>query len=67
MKLININIIKNFHMIPLWKSPIKLPVELPVAATRCGYPLRLPVASVQTRCYPLRLPVEKEASVQTVT
>ena len=24
-------------MIPLWKSPIKLPVELPVGATR-GYP-----------------------------
>ena len=21
---------KYFHMIPLWKSPIKLPVELPV-------------------------------------
>ena len=31
MKLINININKYFHMIPLWKSPIKLPVELPVA------------------------------------
>ena len=31
MKLINKNIIKYFHMIPLWKSPIKLPVELPVA------------------------------------
>ena len=30
MKLINININKYFHMIPLWKSPIKLPVELPV-------------------------------------
>ena len=26
----NININKYFHMIPLWKSPIKLPVELPV-------------------------------------
>ena len=45
MNLININIIKYFHMIPLWKSPIKLPVELPVelpavklgsGATRCG-------------------------------
>ena len=38
MKLINININKYFHMIPLWKSPIKLPmelpVELPVGATR---------------------------------
>ena len=32
MKLIHINISKCFHMIPLWKSPIKLPVELPVAA-----------------------------------
>ena len=30
MKLINININGYFHMIPLWKSPIKLPVELPV-------------------------------------
>ena len=30
MKLINISINKYFHMIPLWKSPIKLPVELPV-------------------------------------
>ena len=30
MKLINININKCFHMIPLWKSPLKLPVELPV-------------------------------------
>jgi len=30
MKLINMNINKYFHMIPLWKSPIKLPVELPV-------------------------------------
>ena len=30
MKLINININKYFHMIPLWKSPIKLPVELPM-------------------------------------
>ena len=30
MKLIKININKYFHMIPLWKSPIKLPVELPV-------------------------------------
>ena len=30
MKLINIDINKYFHMIPLWKSPIKLPVELPV-------------------------------------
>ena len=29
-KLINMNINKYFHMIPLWKSPIKLPVELPV-------------------------------------
>ena len=37
MKLININIIKYFHMIPLWKSPIKLPVELPVGATRWSY------------------------------
>ena len=26
----NININKYFHMIPLWKSPIKLPMELPV-------------------------------------
>ena len=34
MKLINININQYFHMIPLWKSPIKLPVELPVGATR---------------------------------
>ena len=34
MKLINISINKYFHMIPLWKSPIKLPVELPVEATR---------------------------------
>ena len=34
LKLINININKYFHMIPLWKSPIKLPVELPVEATR---------------------------------
>ena len=30
MKLINKDINKYFHMIPLWKSPIKLPVELPV-------------------------------------
>ena len=30
MKLTNININKYFHMIPLWRSPIKLPVELPV-------------------------------------
>ena len=30
MKLINISINTYFHMIPLWKSPIKLPVELPV-------------------------------------
>ena len=28
MTLINININKYFHMIPLWKSLIKLPVEL---------------------------------------
>ena len=27
MKLMNISISKYFHMIPLWKSPIKLPVE----------------------------------------
>ena len=32
MRLININLNKYFHMIPLWKSPIKLPVELPVEA-----------------------------------
>ena len=30
MKLRNINMNKYFHMIPLWKSPIKLPLELPV-------------------------------------
>ena len=30
MKLFNINENKYFHMIPLWKSPIKLLVELPV-------------------------------------
>ena len=30
MKVVNINIHEYFHMIPLWKSPIKLPVELPV-------------------------------------
>ena len=30
MQLMNININRYFHMIPLWKSPIKLPVELPV-------------------------------------
>ena len=28
MQLININIHAYFHMIPLWKSHIKLPVEL---------------------------------------
>ena len=36
----NININGYFHMIPLWKSliklPVELPVELPVGATRCG-------------------------------
>ena len=32
MKLINIDMNKYFHMIPLWKSPIKLPVELPAMA-----------------------------------
>ena len=35
MKLINININEYFHMIPLWKSPIKLPVE----ATRGKLPV----------------------------
>ena len=30
MRLIDINIDKYFHMIPLWESPIKAPVELPV-------------------------------------
>ena len=34
MKVINIKTNQYFHMIPLWKSPIKLPVELPVGATR---------------------------------
>ena len=36
MTLINIHINKYFNMIPLWKSPIKLPVELPVGATRAA-------------------------------
>ena len=27
MKLINMNINEYVHMVPLWKSPIKLPVE----------------------------------------
>ena len=35
MKLMNININKYFHMIPLWKSPSKLPLELPYKATVC--------------------------------
>ena len=35
MKLININKDQYVHMIPLWKSPIKLPFE----ATRWSYPL----------------------------
>ena len=30
MKLFNISINKYFHMIPLWKSPVKQPLELPV-------------------------------------
>ena len=34
MKLMNIKINEYFHMISLWKSPIKLPVE----ATRWSYP-----------------------------
>ena len=29
-KLINIDVNKYIHMIPSWKSPSKLPVELPV-------------------------------------
>ena len=36
MNSINMNINKNVHMIPLWKSPIKLPVELPVGETLSG-------------------------------
>ena len=40
MKSINININKYFHMIPSWKSPMKLPVELSMTqAPRCGHPL----------------------------
>ena len=35
MKLININVNKYFHMIPSWKSPIKLRVELPVEQSVC--------------------------------
>ena len=35
MKLNNINMNKYFHMIPLWKSPIKLPLwSYPCGATR---------------------------------
>ena len=42
MKLINMKLNEYFHMIPLWKSPIKLPVEAtrwsyPQAARRCGH------------------------------
>ena len=36
MKLINIDTNKYFHMIPLWESPMKLPVELPVANVSPG-------------------------------
>ena len=30
MKVININVNKYFHLMPLWRSPLKLPLELPV-------------------------------------
>ena len=52
MKLINISINKYFHMIPLWKSPIKLPVELPVDS----YPLELPIGATRLS-YPWGPPV----------
>ena len=56
MELINININKYFHMIPLWKSPIKLPVELPVEASHrdAGAPQRFPrpVTIAQRRSRP---------------
>ena len=42
MKPINIHRNKSFHMIPLWKSPIKLPLW--------SYPLELPVELVL--CFP---------------
>ena len=48
MKLINMNINKYFHMIPLWKSPIKLPVELPMKLP-VKLPVELPVEFVQTK------------------
>ena len=40
MNSININMNKYFHMIPLWKSPIKLPVELPVMKAFAVDPLK---------------------------
>ena len=49
MKLNNIDTNNNFHMIPLWKSPIKLPVELPVAIDPAVEPL-LPRLCRRTRC-----------------
>ena len=39
MKLIIVSIYTYFHIIPLWKSPIKLPVE----ATRWSYPWSYPL------------------------
>ena len=54
MKLISIKIHRYFHMIPLWKSPIKLPVELPVDPMLS---LGLETARHQCHC-PVELPVE---------
>ena len=49
MTLINTDINRYFHMIPLWKSPIKLPVDfhmIPLWESPIKLPVELPVELV---------------------
>ena len=60
MKFININSNKDFHMIPLWKSPIKLPVDLPVELpVDVGFGPSLWTMALEPRCGPASGPVAK--------